>query len=74
MTEELFILFRVDNENKDRDEGEDCKLLVTRIFVHQIRKQELSATVSHTPKKKSNCLVKFISCCKHTKIVNSKRL
>ena len=38
MTEELFILFRVDNENKDRDEDEECKLLVTRIFVHQIRK------------------------------------
>ena len=74
MTEQLFILFRVDNENKDCDEDEECKLLVTRIFVHQIRKQELSATVSHTPEKKSNCLVKFISCCKHTKIVNSKRL
>ena len=51
------------------DEDEEYKLLVTRASVNQIRKQELSATASSTPKRKSNYLGKFISCRKHTEIV-----
>ena len=50
--------------------NEQYKLLVTRASIYHIRKQELSTIVSSTTKMKSNYLSKFISCCKHTGIVN----